>query len=350
MKTLLIVDNTSDSPLTRIPDLFPPRTDICVLTASSVTQAIELLKEKHVDLIVTDTTTAGMGPLPAHLKHHHPGIPVFAKADPEAREPHEELKASVISYIFPEPVDLEMIAARILDEFDAAAAGQIHSVSLSSFLQLVEMENRTCTLTIRPRDGAHKGRLHFFRGELFAAETGDLEHEAAAYEILGWEKASILIQNTCRKTEKQLSEPLMKILIKANRREDEKSAPFSRPGKEAGDRKRKTVDVVSSKAGPLIEALHAVSGLVGYGVYDEKNRAIAVNGAPLLSTGALETSKVFAPFQSAAGSRRDKAYLLFHTNQGDQLLLFEREGLRAIAGLEPGYSAGEVVKKLNLLL
>jgi CheY-like chemotaxis protein len=350
MKTLLIIDTTKESPfLNSIADLLSHREDISVSTASTDELARELLRENDVDLILTDASTAAMGGLSDYLRQHHPGIPIFA-ASSNAKNLPEELQESRISQLFQDPLDPEMIASCILDEFDAGAAGQLHSVRLSSFLQLVELENRTCTLTIRSKGGGQKGRLHFVGGELFAAETNDLENEAAAYEILGWEKASILIQNTCRKTKKQISEPLMKMLMKANRLKDEKDTPVSEPYEQKDKWKRETEDTSSLETRRFIEALHRVPGLAGYRLFDEKNRAIAFKGYKILAFDFLLPSNLFVPLQKIAATRGGHPHLLLHADHGTQLLLFERRGIRTVAALEPGYSAGEIVKKINRLL
>lgn len=97
--------------------------------------------------------------------------------------------------------------------------GQIKGISLDSFLQMVQMEKGTCTLYVTT--GPQTGVLYMLKGELVAAETGELLNLDAALEILGWDKTIISIENTCEKKTNEINQPLMNLLMEGMRRKDE---------------------------------------------------------------------------------------------------------------------------------
>ncbi len=100
--------------------------------------------------------------------------------------------------------------------------GQIHGISLSAFLQMSEMEDTTCTLKVMAGDKV--GHLYMLKGELIAAEIGDMKDEQAAYEIISWEESTIEIEEKVSKTKKEIKMPLMNILMEGAKIRDEKSA------------------------------------------------------------------------------------------------------------------------------
>jgi len=88
-------------------------------------------------------------------------------------------------------MNIDIITECILDELNSGAEGTLKGISLSSFLQLIEMEKKTCTLTVKAKN--QSGMLYFSKGDLLAASSQNLENEEAIYEMLCWEK--IVIEN-----------------------------------------------------------------------------------------------------------------------------------------------------------
>jgi hypothetical protein len=117
------------------------------------------------------------------------------------------------------PLDIKMLPNMALEELNSHAQGQLHGVSTASFLQLIEMEEKSCTLTVR--ENGKVGYLYFLKGGLINAETAELRGESAAYEIIGWEESTLEVKGVCLKKEKEIDKPLMLILMETNRLKDE---------------------------------------------------------------------------------------------------------------------------------
>jgi CheY-like chemotaxis protein len=176
------------------------------------------------DLVLTDIIMPLMDgfDLLAYMNKNYPQIPVFvmtAKGSPEM-----ETKASAMGAVryFEKPIDIDYLAECVMAEFESEGAeGQLQGITLVSFLQMVEVEDKTCTLAVS-KDGK-KGFLSCMDGELINAEVGILKGLEAAYELISWENASIEIINTVVNENREIDLPLMNIIMEGTNRKDEKS-------------------------------------------------------------------------------------------------------------------------------
>lgn len=98
-------------------------------------------------------------------------------------------------------------------------AGYINGFPVSSFIQVLELEQKTCTLQVCA-DGKN-GCLYLDKGVVLNAETGKLSGEEAAILILGWENAQIKMINDCAKKKKDIRSSLTRLILDAFRRKDE---------------------------------------------------------------------------------------------------------------------------------
>jgi hypothetical protein len=132
--------------------------------------------------------------------------------------------------------DLEEIDfASILDPAAAPtkeSKGYINGISLQSFLQLINIESKTCTLTVKSK--GKNGLIYIDKGELLNARTAELEGNKAAQEIIGWSNdgLTIEIENRCPETEKKVAYTIMSLLMESARLEDERSATAAGIGDE----------------------------------------------------------------------------------------------------------------------
>jgi hypothetical protein len=89
------------------------------------------------------------------------------------------------------------------------------------FLQLVEMEQKTCTIRLEDKFSNKKGILFFQEGDLLDARVNDLQGENAAYEIFAWDQVNLSIQNGCALKEKKIHNEMQHLILEAARRKDE---------------------------------------------------------------------------------------------------------------------------------
>jgi hypothetical protein len=89
------------------------------------------------------------------------------------------------------------------------------------FLQLMEMEERTCTIRLVDK-ATKKGGVLFFRdGALLDARVETLQGIEAAYMIFSWDEVTLSIQNDCPQKDNKINSDLQPIILEAMRLKDE---------------------------------------------------------------------------------------------------------------------------------
>ncbi len=157
-----------------------------------------------------------------HIMENYPDIPViiitgYSTPDMErlARE------GGAVGYIA-KPFMLEDLARDIMATLrKESEGGTLHSVSSGIFLQLMEMEQKTCTIRLEDKSTGKKGVLFFQDGELLDARVNSLQGKPAAYKIFSWEEVNISIQNICPKMENKIESELQPLILEVARLKDE---------------------------------------------------------------------------------------------------------------------------------
>jgi len=196
-----------------------------VMTAGNGDEAIRQLQKDDISLVVTDLKMPhidGFGIL-AHVMESYPDIPVIVMTGYSTMEmkrlAHQGGAVGYISKPFKTKELAELIITSLRREADG---GTLHNVSSGMFLQLVEMEQKTCTIRLADRASKGRGVLFFRDGELLDARTNGVKGEEAAHHIFSWEEVTLSIENTCRCREKRIRGELQAILLEAMRLKDEK--------------------------------------------------------------------------------------------------------------------------------
>ncbi|NTV12595.1 MAG: response regulator [Desulfobulbaceae bacterium] len=231
MKNILIVDDEETVRVTLsewFSATYGPK-EYHILQAANGISAIKHLATTSIDLLITDLNMPKMDgfELLAQMKSDYPRIPIIvisAFSTPDIKTKVVDLGA--IRFI-PKPFsfsDLEAInVPKLLEPTRKADKGFINGISLQSFLQLISMEAKSCTLTVRA--GGKSGEIFLERGELMDARTGDLEGNDAAFEIISWsdDGLTIEIDKVCHTQERKIEFPIMHLLMEAARMADERS-------------------------------------------------------------------------------------------------------------------------------
>lgn len=139
-----------------------------------------------------------------------PDVPIIVMGDCNYDEIYKKFPIT-IGY-----TDLNVAIKQALED---AKKGYISGVSLPIALQMIELEAKTCTITVK--SGDKKGILFFRGGELLDAKYLEISGADAAMQIIGWANASMEFQNFCIKHQKHIDMPLTFLLIEASRQTDE---------------------------------------------------------------------------------------------------------------------------------
>ncbi len=228
MKNVLIVDDEEDFILSVGDGLEKYSSDFHVLTAENGKVAVDTLESRKIELVVTDLSMPQMDgfELLAYMSSNFPSIPAIvmsAYATPIIKNRLKTLGS--LRFFLEKPVELETLATAIKDCLkESAKGGFIKSISIGSFLQLIQMEQKTCILEIYQEGREQKGFFYFINGELYNAVYGDIQGEKAAREILTWENAEIRFRDLPLKEykiKKSISAELMSLIMDAARIKDE---------------------------------------------------------------------------------------------------------------------------------
>ncbi len=194
-----------------------------IYTAEDSRKAIKLLNRENFDLLVCDVFMPRINGLQLlnYVNKHVQGIRVIVLTSGGTEKMEEEIK-SIGSYQFYEkPLDMNVFKDSVLRELRSVTTSQIHGINISSFLQLIDIEGKICTLTVRSHGNV--GYLYFRNGELIAAEAGGQRGEQAALNIISWNNSIIELSDICQKNKREIEKPLMQILMESARLKDEES-------------------------------------------------------------------------------------------------------------------------------
>jgi CheY-like chemotaxis protein len=224
VKKVLIVDDDQEMLLSLVEGLSKYDETFSIATAEDGLGAVDELKNSTISLVVTDLKMPKMDgfSLLSHIMEHYPEIPVIIITGYSTSEMERLAReGGAIGYIA-KPFMIDDLAKRIITTLRKEAdGGTLHSVSSGIFLQLMEMEEKTCTVRLVEKPSGKQGILFFLDGQLLDARCDSLRGEAAAYEIFSWDDVSLSIQNSCPQRERRIHRDLQAILLDAMRLKDE---------------------------------------------------------------------------------------------------------------------------------
>ena len=224
IKNVLLVDDDHEMLIALKEGFQKFKDSFSILMAADGLKAVESLKKNTISLVVTDLKMPGMDgfELLAHIMENYPDIPVIiitGYSTPEME--HLAREGGAVGYIA-KPFLIENLARQIMTTLrKESEGGTLHNVSSGLFLQLVEMEQKTCTIRLEDKFSTKKGILFFQEGELFDARVHDLQGENAAYEIFSWDQVNLSIQNGCALKERRIHSEMQHLILETARRKDE---------------------------------------------------------------------------------------------------------------------------------
>ena len=194
------------------------------LVAENGEEAVQILKDNAISIVVTDLHMPKMDgfELLAHMSAKYPDIPVIVFTAYGTPKSKEKVLATGAAAFIEKPFVVEDLAASIIVSLEKESeGGTLQTVSIDMFLQLIEMEQKTCTIRVINKETEKKGVLFFKDGNLLDARIRDMHGKEAAYEIFSWDKPSLSIQDTCVLNKKVIQEDLQAVLFDAMRLKDE---------------------------------------------------------------------------------------------------------------------------------
>lgn len=224
-KTVLIVDDDSKLLASLRDGLKTQGNKFQVITALDGKKAIKALKVRHVSVVVTDLKMPEINGinLLSYLSDRYPDIPVIVMTGYGSSKTEELVRSQGAVDYLKKPFSLEDLVSSLNQVLKKQTeGGELHNVSPAMFLQLLEIEQRTCTVRVVENKTMNQGALFFKDGSLVDARLNGSYGEKAAYEILSWEQTSLSIENRCWAKKKRIGSDLQALILEAMRLKDEK--------------------------------------------------------------------------------------------------------------------------------
>jgi len=223
-KKILVVDADRSLLLQLRNDLGQYRQKFTALLTENARAAVEAVRTQDVALIVAGSQLEFDGlSLPAYLFRQEVLTPVVLLAEPGQEASTDE--ASCVVRRLPRPVSSTVLAEEIQQVLaNEALEGLLHGVSASSFFQFVEVEGKTCTISVNRSGDGDRGTLFFVKGRLLDAHYPELDGVAAALKILAWEKVDLAILNFCPLRHNRINRSIGSLLLDAAVAQDHAAA------------------------------------------------------------------------------------------------------------------------------
>jgi len=199
-------------------------------------EAIAELKRHTISLLITDIKMPEMNGLEllAFVNEHYPKLPciavtAYAKNLIDFREMINTLDPDVMAMIktdslhfFSKPFQIDILSQTVLKMLaKPMRGGNVQGITIASFMQLVELEQKTCIIEVYT-PSKDIGSLLFKDGILFDAVCGVAHGEKAAIRIIAAEKALIRFKKaSSRRIKRRINVELISLILEATHRKDE---------------------------------------------------------------------------------------------------------------------------------
>jgi len=212
MDKVLVVEN-DPSFLKSLKETFSSLHQFDMSSALDGEEALKILSSDRISVFVTDINAEKVDGLEllAYISQNHQGMPCIVMSSygkPWFDKPSDQRE---ILYHLEKPVSVVSLVSAIMVGLSLKdEEGISRSISLNTFLPLVEVERKTCRLEVRSQ--AKKGYLYFDEGALIDAHYKNFTPESAASEMMKWENCTLFFGELPRRRyQKRVNVPLMKM-------------------------------------------------------------------------------------------------------------------------------------------
>ncbi len=220
MKTILIVEPTVAELEALMGFCRRSSDNLTIVPARDLHKSNAVLNERQIDLILCSVAFPEEPDCRTleSISRGFPYIPVVALSDDPERDRDTAQSAGACG-CFKKPLSDNDLLEKIHDLAEAANPGTIQGIPLHSLLQMHENDGQNCTLQVFSSSG--EGFIYIEDGTVIDAEVQGLTGEEAFYRLLSWDEVVIDIKYFNRLRRRNISTPLITLIMEGIRRKDE---------------------------------------------------------------------------------------------------------------------------------
>ena len=227
---------------------------------------------------------------------------------------------------------------------NSRGGGHIGGVSLSSFLQMLEQDSKSCTLTVSSDD--RQGSFYFEEGVLIDAQYNHIVGEDAAYAILLWENPFFTVTQVEDRM-RRIHLPLAHILLDSAKQQDEGDGRPDAGGTSAGPVPDFSMDHPDPAIRKLVQSLSAITGVKHYFLMNRQGKMI-IQSSRRLNVGDFLAYCIVSGIQMRnALNVKGPSRIQLMLENGETLLVFPGAGVIIGLLLDSFASVDEVTGKIG---
>ncbi|RMH93246.1 MAG: response regulator, partial [Calditrichaeota bacterium] len=222
---MLIVDDEEDLTWTLSKKLSKDSDKFEVICVNSGREAIEVLNQLPVDLVITDVRMPEVSGLDllVDIKRLYPDTKVTimtAYGSPDVQQ--EASQRGCFDYI-EKPFEINELRKRIIESLEQKRGfrGSIADFQLADIVQLNCLGRITSTLKVRGEGG--EGTIYFRDGNVVHAEAGHLEGESAFFYMMSWSGGEFQVFRNMPPARETITRGWQSLLLESMRLLDESS-------------------------------------------------------------------------------------------------------------------------------
>lgn len=224
---MLVVDDEEDMLWMLQRNLNKGMQDVEILAAKSGEEALAVLSDKSVNLVITDINMPGMSGLDLliEINNRYPGTGVIIMtAYPSNAYENQAIEGGSLRYI-EKPFDIKEVRGIVEDVLRDGEGfqGTVDGVELTDIVQFNGLSRATAALKVTA--GKKEGVIFFKNGTVVHATCGAKSGEDAFFTILGFHGGSLQNVRGVEPPEITISKGIEALLFEAAVNNDEKIAP-----------------------------------------------------------------------------------------------------------------------------
>lgn len=235
-KNILIVDDEENIVLSLSDYL---ESDYHCFKAMSVEEAIDILQNNQIDLVISDVRMPGKTgfDLIRWLKENRPKIKTIMMTAYGSDSVKRAIRKEGAIFYFEKPLDYNEIRNIIEHIFSPRGfTADLSGMDLIDMLQILGFSGKDCTVHVRNKLG-ESGKVFLKNGVLLNAETDFNTGMEAFYDIIKWESGSFSVVPLEGNIDPEISFSLEHLLLEVSRIHDESEREYetAKEKAEAGD-------------------------------------------------------------------------------------------------------------------